>query len=915
MADLKISAATLNPSPAGTDNFATDKAGADFRTTLDQIKAYAAAGGGDVFKVGTPLVDQIGVWTGDGTIKGFAGFEFDGSQFSLPNYSFPVADGAADQVLATDGAGTLTYRDQNRSGGMLSAPYKFSDSIVAADPGPGLVRYNSATPASVTEIYIDDFDENGIDISNLLSLITTDDRIYLQTDKDSSEFLVLNVTAPVTDNTGWFTITGTVEASGNLPADGEDLFIILQIGGASSGHPVSSVFTRTGAVVALQADYDAFFLTPAEGDLAYGSIGDVSANTSKVTNATHTGQMTGATALSAAVSIITAQPAAGVLVGGDTFLVNDGGVLSEITATQMATFFGGGGGQVDSVVSGTNITVDATDPINPIVNLDAAITGVSVNGVSLSDAGAATSYLDETGSYSVPVGTVPPVDSVFTRTGAVVALVGDYSTFYGAIADVSANTAKVTNATHTGQVTGATTLALDVTAVTAQPASGALIGADTFIVNDGGVLSEATMDQLATFIGAGADPLLLSDGLATAPSYSFAGATDMGVFRIGAALGFATAGLTRWAINATELAAQVVGGPLFRGAVAASATVPTIMPNGTDINTGLGWNAADQLSLVAGGVEIARAIEAGTSATDQFFLPRDGAAATPALAIGALGIGFWTGGVAQLNASIGGVRKMFLNSSAFTVDGSIGVEAATGPRMLLEVPSATNPVINVRQNDADTGLGSNAVGSISQISDGEESTRTVAASAGGLQANNQSTGAGLERVLTTADLGGGGAVANDAVQARRTTSFTIIASFGDVTLDATDVETDAAVIEHDAVTDRIVVKETGTYKVEYELDIDNALVSGSDLILVEGRVRLNDAGTGINGSLASTSAFRDTSVGTGNENRFFSHLSNGFIADLTASDFVTLQLNQIPDTGGLEVFTAENVSLQVTRLL
>lgn len=59
-------------------------------------------------------------------------------------------------------------------------------------------------------------------------------------------------------------------------------------------------------------------------------------------------------------------------------------------------------GQVNSVVGGVNISVNAADPVNPIVNLDAAITGVSVNAVTLSAAGAATNYLDETGAYSVP---------------------------------------------------------------------------------------------------------------------------------------------------------------------------------------------------------------------------------------------------------------------------------------------------------------------------------------------------------------------------------------------------------------------------------------------------------------------------------------------------------------------------------
>lgn len=38
--------------------------------------------------------------------------------------------------------------------------------------------------------------------------------------------------------------------------------------------PVTSVFGRTGAIVALQADYDAFFLTPAEGDAVYPRLAD-----------------------------------------------------------------------------------------------------------------------------------------------------------------------------------------------------------------------------------------------------------------------------------------------------------------------------------------------------------------------------------------------------------------------------------------------------------------------------------------------------------------------------------------------------------------------------------------------------------------------------------------------------------------
>jgi hypothetical protein len=71
------------------------------------------------------------------------------------------------------------------------------------------------------------------------------------------------------------------------------------------------------------------------------------------------------------------------------------------------------GGGVLSVVGGLNINVDATDVQNPIVNLPAAISGVDVNSVTLSTAGPATEYLDHTGNYSVPAGSLPAPVTAF----------------------------------------------------------------------------------------------------------------------------------------------------------------------------------------------------------------------------------------------------------------------------------------------------------------------------------------------------------------------------------------------------------------------------------------------------------------------------------------------------------------------
>jgi len=97
-----------------------------------------------------------------------------------------------------------------------------------------------------------------------------------------------------------------------------------------------------------------------------------------------------------------------------------GEVLTKVTADDYdydwAAGGGGGGGQVNTVVGGANISVNAGDPVNPIINLDAAILGVSVNGVTLNAVGVVTNFLDETGNYSIPPDTGGVVTSM-TLTG------------------------------------------------------------------------------------------------------------------------------------------------------------------------------------------------------------------------------------------------------------------------------------------------------------------------------------------------------------------------------------------------------------------------------------------------------------------------------------------------------------------
>lgn len=126
-----------------------------------------------------------------------------------------------------------------------------------------------------------------------------------------------------------------------------------------------------------------------------------------------------------------------------------------------------------------------------------------------------------------------------------------------------------------------------------------------------------------------------------------------------------------------------------------------------------------------------------------------------------------------------------------------------------------------------------------------------------------------------------------AVQIRRSTPYILAMPYEDITFDATDVETNSAVLEHNnTYTERIDIKEEGTYFITYDFDIDaTATISGSTN--VEGRVRKNDDTT-VAGSHSKVSTFYDDSI-DGNP-RFYNHLNNSFLTTLESNDYLTFQL-------------------------
>lgn len=152
----------------------------------------------------------------------------------------PLLSGIASQYL--DGTGTWS----DPSGGLATGFYKFSTSTVAADPGSGYLRLNAGTWAATTNAYVDQITNGGTDVTAWIAMLRTGDTIAIQDRNDSSKRGRYTVSAPPTDNTGWFTIPLTyVDGSGAVPANNQVIAVTLFFGGGGAG---TGTVTNTGTL-------------------------------------------------------------------------------------------------------------------------------------------------------------------------------------------------------------------------------------------------------------------------------------------------------------------------------------------------------------------------------------------------------------------------------------------------------------------------------------------------------------------------------------------------------------------------------------------------------------------------------------------------------------------------------------------
>lgn len=108
------------------------------------------------------------------------------------------------------------YREDISLLSVMTHVYVFDNGTGAADPGAGQFRLNNSTPASVTQIYVNDADDGGRDAAYMLANLGVGDILTFRASNNTAQYFTARVNAAPTDNTGWWTIPVTPIHTGSL---------------------------------------------------------------------------------------------------------------------------------------------------------------------------------------------------------------------------------------------------------------------------------------------------------------------------------------------------------------------------------------------------------------------------------------------------------------------------------------------------------------------------------------------------------------------------------------------------------------------------------------------------------------------------------------------------------------------------
>jgi len=280
------------------------------------------SGSGDVSKVGTPVNNQIGVWTGDGTLEGDADLTFDTTTDALNVGGNISSNGTIYALGETATAGRLVLYEPPATGSdsvWLSAPSVTTNYTLifpTAQTGTnGFARTYNTDGTSQFEVMGDAVTTDSAAISGIWEV--QDDMLFnfgddadfgirydeetddeLEVVSDSSSDTEINIINEGSGDTN-LTVNGSISATEYFSdaADGSRVQIYPENTSYSPDTGEESIYNVGGDLQMAEAGALVGSIA-VKADIAADSA--VTANTAKTSNVTHTGDVTGSTALTIA---------------------------------------------------------------------------------------------------------------------------------------------------------------------------------------------------------------------------------------------------------------------------------------------------------------------------------------------------------------------------------------------------------------------------------------------------------------------------------------------------------------------------------------------------------------------------------------------------------------------------------------
>ena len=165
-----------------------------------------------------------------------------------------------------DTAGTFANNDKvfisfvasGEDGAIPGYFYKFDTGTSDADPGAGEIAFNNGTYASVTEIYIDDADANGVTVSS--DILTWDDStstirgfLMIYDINDRSTYARFKITGASTDASGYVKLAVAHLASNNTFSAADELSVHFTASGSKGDTGSTGATGSTGSTGATGA--------------------------------------------------------------------------------------------------------------------------------------------------------------------------------------------------------------------------------------------------------------------------------------------------------------------------------------------------------------------------------------------------------------------------------------------------------------------------------------------------------------------------------------------------------------------------------------------------------------------------------------------------------------------------------------